>query len=284
MLDEKIYDGPNSEALFFKHLTRAFEEAKQSIQAMSGAEVEAQLKVLNISVDDHVLTPSEVLNALSDTSEVRLFIAKEFAAIKAERPGENAVPIFLKKAQEKVLNRGLARALNWSYAIGVIIYPIAVIIVHQLMLATPVLALSFWVMAPIVAVLACLGFWAKYQYHKADDHPISIAELLNGADKNRDMRVFIVTGISLLESLDQISIQCKGFSAAERVRKKEMLLGHIADLDSQASALLEVEGRRGPDWREAFTPSYTVYKEKADSLKESITRGECGKKSSIEAK
>ena len=296
LLDAKIYDVPHSEALFFKHLNRAFDEAKQSIQSMSGAEVESQLKAAGISMDNHVLTSAEILNALSDTSDLRLSIAKELAATKAQHPGENAVPIFLKKAQEKVLNRGFSLAVDWWRACIVILYPTAIIIAHQLLPAASLLGLAVGVgFAMFVPIIVCFILWTKF--HKEDTHVDSVAALaesdepkvelaglgtsekffsLHGADDTSERKHFENAIYSLSRSLDQIYNQCKGYSPAERVRKKEILLERFADLDNQALALESAAQKRS--WRDSFHFLYTSYQSKANWLKFIITDGNFGVK------
>ena len=285
LLDAKIYDGPNSEALFFKHLNHAMEETRKEVASWTEDQVQAQY--------DGLLSRAEMLQALSDTTELRLAIAKELTAIKAERrgdaSGESPVRVFLQQAQSKFLNRGYSVSFDWWKTLWIALLPIAVVIEHFVLPYT--VAFLLWgtgVFIIVVSLALPMIFGDSVDPVRWFHKPVkSVADLsqsgepkvevsypegdnyawwqffsIHGGTVTGERLDFIKALQTLHLGLQQLKANTAVVSAEERARKKNVFLTRLAQLDAQAEALRVASRTRA--WASAFESSYHVYED--DSL------------------
>lgn len=255
VLDAKIYDVANPIPLFLKHLEKGLDRAREEIEKYSDAEFSEGLARVG-EVTDEVLSSREVLrSALDRKAEIRLAIARELVEIQSAKTNANPVLEYLKKCQEKLLNRTTRIDLNFIVIPLPVLVAVGLVALHVVSGGTAfMMMVSFWILTYVIFHFNFI----KLQPHQDESvvglanakpprfefffSPIYIGgkyqgKLSNGSEVTEEDQFMASLHLRRLE-LARFEDRLKTFTPAELQRKSGLLISELNELDARVNALI----------------------------------------------
>lgn len=293
LLTQKVYAVANPERLFFDHLTRAVDRAREEFDSASGVEIESAL-----DPELALLSRAEISASVQSTvSELRLGIARGLSTIKSANPGANPVELFLQQSKQKLLNRSLYTDSILSVGFA----PLAALLLHLIFPATSMLILAGLSVVGIFAMIHLVR-WA-YDSFEIELRERRIKEIQNPEKQKALAKTLTVTDLIATHTTDillinevlnnvgkqalQVYAACHGLSGGERATKMASFLKDLDAVSAQAQALTRYiadvwlrsmfapSGGSSAQNAIAFNDREQLFDKGIAVIREKITRGDC---------